>query len=134
MKKALCFLLAIIFVCCVIVHGDNERFSLEAMITNLTNFQDMPTMQDLVDIWTQDNYAIDTLASAGGGDDSGTVSGGTTDEERTNFFTAVVDFFDELVTFVRRCWDSILLFVDVIVAIFDNVEYLLPWNNTVPRG
>ncbi len=51
MKKALCFFLAIVFVCCVFVHGQNKRFSIEAMITNLTNFEDMPTFSDIADCW-----------------------------------------------------------------------------------
>ena len=51
MKRALCFFLAIVFVCCVIVHGKNERFSIEAMITNLTNFEDMPTFDDIAECW-----------------------------------------------------------------------------------
>ena len=57
-KKALCLLLAVIFVCCVYVHGEDKRFSLEALITNLTNFQDMPTVQDIVDCWQNDKYYV----------------------------------------------------------------------------
>ena len=58
MKKALCFFLAIVFVCCVITHGKNERFSLEAFLNNITNFEDMPTIQDVVDCWQNDKYYV----------------------------------------------------------------------------
>ena len=57
MKKALCFFLAIVFVCCVITHGKNERFSLEAFLNNITNFEDMPTMEDIVSVW-QEPYFV----------------------------------------------------------------------------
>ena len=130
MKKALCFFMAIVFVCCVITYGENERFSVEAMITNLTNLDDMPTIEDLTYIWTSDSYAVDTYAGPGG------TSGGdgTVDLERTSFFEKVVGFCNDVVDFLRRCWYTILWFCDMIVSVFDNAKYLLPWNNTVPRG
>ena len=58
MKKALCFFMAIVFVCCVISHGKDERFSVEAMITNLTNFEEMPTFEEVVECWTSDEYYV----------------------------------------------------------------------------
>lgn len=129
MKKALCFFMAVVFVCCVISHGKDERFSVEAMITNLTNFEDMPSIEGLVDIWTQDFY-IDTYASAGG--ESG--GSGTLDTERTTFFEKVVGFFTDILAFLRKLWDSALYLCDMLISVLDNMQYLLPWNNTVPRG
>jgi hypothetical protein len=59
-KKALCFFLAIVFVCCVITHGKNERFSIEVFLNNITNFEDMPTMEDIVSVW-QDPFYVERV-------------------------------------------------------------------------
>lgn len=56
MKKALCFFMAVVFVCCVITHGKNERFSIEAMITNITRFEDIPSVEDIMSVWQDPGY------------------------------------------------------------------------------
>jgi len=52
LKKVLCLFLGIVFVCCVLCHGENKRFSVQVMIDNLLNFEDMPTIEDVTDCWT----------------------------------------------------------------------------------
>ena len=136
MKKALCFLLAIIFVCCVITHGENKRFSLEKMITNLTNFQDMPTMQDIAECWTMDYYyvAVETYASAGGGSNSGGFGQQIVYYEEYDGENELLMWLDSMVGFFKRLARTMKIIGEMIICIFDNVQYLLPWNNTVPKG
>ncbi len=63
MKKALCFILVIVVIASVVNYGTNKRFSVEVMITNLTNFQDMPTLEDLANIWKEDSYYLEGVLS-----------------------------------------------------------------------
>ena len=196
MKKALCFFMAVLFVCCVVTYGEDERFSVEAMITNITKFDDIPTIQDITDCWTKSYKIYDagdmpqfiewyTLENT---TDNGTVfvykgrfplayeedgslttrydysweivynSNGTWNENPLGdpygskgypIITAhgshilyesyqgdneVLRFFDSIKAFFLRLTDTIKVIVKIVVSIFDNLQYLLPWNNTVPRG
>ena len=207
MKKALCFFMAIVFVCCVITYGKNERFSVEAMLNNITNFQNMPTLEDFGNVWGSDYYWVEgaislprlryyvipptlvkqpdgtTIKSEGvyvddipvaldshGRDisdqyshltiryeyiydpdtllhvpvtfDDGSVSYGpfpyiTDAKEAYSKYVGdnpILEFFDSLKAFFLRVGNTCSLAVDFIFSIFRNLKYLLPWNNTVPRG
>lgn len=193
MKKALCFLLAVIFVCCVYVHGEDKRFSLEAMITNLTNFEDMPSIQDVVACWQKPSYTfvVDdmprwiefySIRETTGGlmefyyagkyplayEDDGTLTtrypyewiavyndNGTWNENPANedglypiitkhnkeiYYDdydgddSILEFLESIKAFFMRCYQTIKVVVEIVVCIFDNLEYLLPWNSTVPKG
>lgn len=132
MKKALCIFLAILFVCSVIVcevdeEGNvtsAERFSIEAFLNNITNFQDIPSMQDVAECWTLDTYyeKVNDLAGVQkyyedyDGDDP------------------TLEFFDSVRGFFKRLYRSVKIIAEMFVCILDNVQYLLPWNNTVPKG
>ncbi len=213
MKKALCFLLAIIFVACVIGYGSSERFSLLVMIENLTNFDDMPTVEDIGNVWTSPWYykegvltlpywvtfypLIDSsvagdklalfyemplaLTEDGQRDErykdddidyrvvkvpSNNVVGweylwGITldngeylrfDEnengepvvpvvdgwrEAYNGYegdNAVIEFFCNIKAFFLRLWNTCELIIKMLICVLSNLQYLLPWNSTVPRG
>ena len=127
MKKALCILLAAIFVCCVVFYGENERFSLEAFLNNITKFEDMPSIEKVTEIWTLPYY-----------DDSDLGFG--SDPEMTKIYfedydgdNPVLEFFDGVRGFFRRLTYSIKLVVRIMMSVFKNLKYLLPWNSTVPK-
>lgn len=196
MKKALCFFFAIVFVCCVIVHGKNERFSLEAMITNLTNFQDMPSFEDIAECWSGpyrtydasdmpswiDLYTLESIPNQGtvfvykgkmplAYEEDGSLTkrhpytwevvynaNGTLNQSddpdspdgisypiimqhgKKVFYESysgddpVLSFFDSVKAFFLRLGDTMIIIAEMITSVFDNVQYLLPWNNTVPKG
>ncbi len=58
-KKAFCFFLAIVFIGCVMLSGTNNRYSVSVMLENLTNFEDMPTIEDVLECWTADSYVVE---------------------------------------------------------------------------
>ena len=217
-KKALCILLAAIFVCSVYVHGSGERFSLEAMITNLTNFQDMPSLEDFATIWTENYYDkcsyydypywVDYYQAAPDLDGEGTVylysgrlplaynADGSLKEDVEYYWTAIrndggfwldthphnvvdndwrfsleavgcyvpegvdlvkqsgeyavvkdsricfesyagedpiLEFFDDVKGFFMRLYATVIVVCDVLFSALRNVQYFLPWNNTVPK-
>lgn len=194
MKKFLCFFMATVFVCCVITYGTNERFSFEAMLNNITNFQDMPTIEDITDCWTlpyrifdagdmpqwidwytlentehstifvykgrfplayEDDgslttryeYSWEVVYNANGtwnenplGDPYGSKSYPIITDHGTHVMyesyqgdNEVLAFFDHIKAFFLRLTDTIKVIVKIIVSIFKNLKYLLPWNSTVPR-
>jgi len=123
-KKVLAVFFAILFVCCVVSYGENKRFSAELMLNNLTNFGDMPSLDRVVDCWTEDGIWIDTS--------TGSVIGGKWIYfENYDGNTEVLQFFDFVRGFFLRLYYSISILIDMFICILDNVEYLLPWNNTV---
>lgn len=126
MKKiitgALLILLALTFITCVYGYGADEVFSLEIWLENLASFGDIASTQDFVEIW-QDDTMVDGGDLATGGEDA----------ERTSFFDKVIGFFEEMLTFFRRLWDTVLLIVEIAVDVFSNLSKLLPWNATVPK-
>ena len=133
MKKALCFFLAIAFVCCVYCYREDadgnkvitERFSFEEMFNNLSNFQDIPTLEDITECWTLDYYTKVLHIDGASANVVVYYESYTGDEE-------IFEFFDTVRGFFNRLFRTIKLFAEVIVKVFDNVQYLLPWNNTVP--
>lgn len=195
-KKALCFFMAVVFVCCVLCHGEDERFSVEVMITNLTNFEDIPTMQDVIDCWMKpyriydagdmprfiDWYTLENTTNNGtvfvykgsfplAYEEDGSLtkrydysweivyhSNGTWNEnplgdpygskgypiitkhgskvfyETYEGDNELLRFFDSIKGFFLRLTDTIKVIVRILVSVFDNLQYLIPWNNTVPRG
>ena len=126
MKKiitgALLILLALTFITCVYGYGADEVFSLEIWLENLASFGDIASTQDFIEIW-QDDTMVDGGDLATGGEDA----------ERTSFFDKVIGFFEEMLTFFRRLWDTVLLIVEIAVDVFGNLDKLLPWNATVPK-
>lgn len=143
MKKALCFFMAVLFVCCVMCYEKDERFSVEVMITNITKFDDIPTMQDIMDVWSLDYYIEITYEYHYPTDEYGNILSGPPiteaienriyyeDYEGTN---EILLFFERVGVFFNRVFRTIKIIVDIFVKIFGNLKYLLPWNNTVPRG
>ena len=124
--------MAIVFVVCVYSYGTNKRFSFEAYVNNIAgSIGDIPSLQGLVDIWTDDDdFDINGAVSGAIG---GAVSGGATivvdDEE--SFWDVCVNFFDRIGVFFSNLWESILYVLDILVAVFDVLAALLPWNGTV---
>lgn len=204
MNKFICLFLAILFICTVIVHGKSERFSIEAMLTNLTNFEDIPTIDDIINIWKSNSYFddeaydmpvwLDFYALPGGSipvspeterflvhyyvptafNDDYTINNDVEYsiwtycyDEFGNRFTVpdpqfpnspiirqyqipvcdqfrhtyehyagtneVLEFFDNVRAFFSRLGTTISVIVQMIIAVVDNAQYLLPWNNTVAR-
>lgn len=127
MKKALCILLAALFVCCVVCYGTDERFSLEAFLINITKFDDMPSIEKVTDIWTLPYYDDSDLGFGGG---SASTKIYFEDYEGDN---VVLEFFDGVRGFFRRLTYSIRLLVRIVISVFKNLKYLLPWNSTVPK-
>ena len=193
--------MAVLFVCCVVCYGKEERFSTEAMLNNLTNIQDMPTIQDIVDCWTSDSYYVGNclnlewvrvysgvvpMLEYHHGEDLlyygqlplAINSDGTIDKNYAGHYSMmylydsvgnpyyhlyengeyavmnyypvirqplikyesysgdneILSFFDYLKSIFVRIGNTLNLVVKIIVSIFKNLKYLLPWNNTVPRG
>lgn len=213
-KKALAILLAITFICSVVVYGRDVRFSAQTMLENLTNFEDVPTVEDLVNVWQQDgyydkvafqspywadcyvllqdnvpipispqdpsrlfhfgyvplaydsDYTIDSSLKEGvdyayywcynavgdalwfdqppiniGGEDVmlptnrlpirigvyHTYESYVGDNE-------VLEFFDNVKGFFVKLGATISLAGEMFLSVFDNLQYLLPWKNTVPKG
>ena len=118
----LVIILAMSYVTCVFGYGTNEVFSFEIWLENLASFGDIASTQDFVEIW-QDDTMVDGGDLATGGEDA----------ERTSFFDKVIGFFEEMLTFFRRLWDTVLLIVEIAVDVFANLGKLLPWNSTVPK-
>ena len=142
-KKALCFFLAIVFVCCVITHGKNERFSLEAFLNNITNFEDMPSMEDIMDVWTLEYYVeIEHVYHYPMDDEGNAVQGPPILEivEHKIYYedyeggNEILLFFERIGAFFNRLFRTIKLIVEMLVTVFKNMKYLLPWNSTVPKG
>ena len=44
------------------------------------------------------------------------------------------EFFNPVLGFFNRIGRTVDLVVEIVKTIFLNLKYLLPWNNTVPRG
>ena len=194
MKKAFCFFMAIVFIVCVITHGKNERFSFEVMLTNITRFEDMPTISDIIDCWTSDTYYVGNsinlewipirsglypymewnrgedllyygkcpLAYDKNGNIDHQYDGhfsmmyvydsmghpyyhqfGNGIYSATNFHPVIreplveyesYDGDNEFLEFFDNLGNAVNLIIKMIKSVFSNVKYLLPWNNTVPRG
>ena len=207
MKKALCVLLAVTFICSVVVYGKNVRFSTQKMIENLTNFEDVPTIEDLVNVWQEDGYYdkeafqypywndvyialsdqlplpdemprlihfgyrplafnsdLEIPAGLVEGVDYtywwcynsvgdpiyydlpliGDISLPTNrlpllnnvyhTYESYNGDNEVFEFFDNIKGFFVKLGATISLAGEMFLSVFDNLQYLLPWKNTVPKG
>ena len=211
LKKALCLLLAITFICSVVVYGRNQRFSLQKMIENITNFQDVPTIEDLVRVWQEDGYFDETAYQLPYWVDVYTyilpkeeLPSDWTDDQLIHYgyvplaynkdYTIldgfqegvdywyiwcydangqpiefmwngypdypslaipinnlpvtmglyhtyesyhgeneVLEFFDNIKGFFLKLGSTISLACEMFLSIFDNLQYLLPWKNTVPK-
>lgn len=209
MKKALCVLLAVTFICSVVVYGRDERFSTQKMLENITNFEDVPTVEDLINIWQQDGYFDKeafqytywedcyiiladnppnplepkdpaTLYHYGyfplAYDADYTISDDLVEGRDYAYYycynsvgepiifeipimglifptnrlpiriglyhnyesyagdNGILEFFDNLKAFFLKLGSTISLGGEMFLSIFDNLQYLLPWKNTVPKG
>ena len=129
LKKVLAVFMAVVVICNVYVYGTGQRFSFEKYINGIAkSFSELPTIQDLVDIWTSEEK---NGIGGGSGHAGGRSSSESEDSERTGFFEAVLDFFEGIGDFFGRLWDSVLFFVDALVSIFAILPCLLPWNAAV---
>lgn len=107
-KKFFIGFLVIVFCCCVYVHGEDERFSVEEFLKNITKFEDMPSMEDIADFWTDDSY-FDPY------------DGGN----------PILEGLDSVRIFFVRLSATVVAVIDMFVTVFKNAKYLLPWNSTV---
>ena len=131
MKKigttALCILLALSFVVCVICYGENKRFSLEKYLTNLSQIQKPSSWDTLIFTWEEDYYYQKI-----------------TDPNDPNYEEVVEVYWDaytgdqpilagisNIVGFFKRLRFSALLIVGIIGEIFEMRDLILPWNATV---
>ena len=101
----------------------------------------MPALQDIVDCWTMDyyEYVEDSYGSDINGD-------GVYDTVNPNWGEVVRVYYEEeaegdiqkffisIKGFFLRLFRSVKLICEIFVSIFKNLKYLLPWNNTVPKG
>ena len=126
LKKALIFILAIIFISTVFCYGTGTRFSLEAYYSKMAlKFSEIPSIQGLIDIW--DDPMVDSDAPE---NDSG-----------DPLVDAVVDAFNQMASvmkgvvgsdgFFSRCWDSVVYLCSILRSVFELVPLLLPWNAVV---
>ena len=119
--------LALTFICCVYCHGEKQRFSLELWITNLTGIEEIPSIKDFVDVWKLDYYFEYLSGETGGGRKTVYYEDYTGDDPVLQFFSAVKGFF-------MRLYRCCTLTVDIISAIFKNLDRILPWNAVVETG
>lgn len=122
--------MAIVFVVCVYSYGTNKRFSFEAYVNNIVgSIGDIPSLQGIVDIWkTNDESSSTTGGGLGWAGDS---EGNRPDTEEQGFWDRCYDFFQNIGNFFANVWASILYIVDIVIAVFDVLAALLPWNGTV---
>lgn len=128
-KKFVCVCMAIVFVVCVYSYGTTKRFSFEAYVNNISgSIGDIPSLQGIVDIWTD---APDRPLTGGGDGWRGDSEGNRPDTEEQGFWDRCYAFFNNIGEFFVNLWESILYILDMLVAVFDVLAALLPWNGTV---
>lgn len=119
------------FVTCVNAYGTNKRFSFEVYLNRLTKLQGVGFLNDAVKCWTEDGYnATDAVAGPGGGENSGG-SGNIVYYEEYDGDNEILTFFDSLRGFFLRSTRMLKLIGKSIVALFDDLDLLIPWNATV---
>lgn len=129
LKKALIFILAITFISTVFCYGTGARFSLEAYYTNIVlKFNEIPTIQGLVDIWNDDAPSYGGGAGHVGGRSVDTLTDKAEEISLGSLFELIQEFFVACGTFFGNLWESIIYVVDMVASIFAILPCLLPWN------
>lgn len=122
--------MAIVFVVCVYSYGTTKRFSFEAYVNNIAGtISEFPSLQGLVDIWTE---APERPVHGGGDGWRGDSEGNRpSDDTQEGFWDRARAFFNNIGEFFVNVWESILYILDMLIAVFDVLAALLPWNGTV---
>lgn len=149
MKKiligALVTVLIMTFAVCVFAYGEDKVFSLEVWLTNVAKFSESASFRDVADCWTKDSYkGTETVMVTidEGFDENGDPL------IRVEYREVEIDIFyedydednvilkglDNVRGFFRRLGRSFKMLFTSLGDCFANVDNLLPWNATVPRG
>ena len=122
MKKALAIFLAVVVVCCVYGYGGNQRFSVDAWLSNLLSIGSVGTIEDLTKYWTAEDVYLE--------DPEGQGPPEIIVFESYEGDNEILEWLDGVVGFFKRLFYTIKEFVEILIDIFTNAHRLLPWNAT----
>ena len=103
----------------------------------------MPSMEDIMDVWALDYYIEIEYVIHYPTDSEGNPAQGPTSTEIVEHKIYYEDyegsneillFFEKIGAFFNRLSRTIKLVVKMLVTVFKNMKYLLPWNSTVSKG
>lgn len=141
---ALILVLIMTFAVCVYAYGEDKVFSLEVWLTNVAKFSEAATFRDVADCWTKDSYKgkVTVFVEREGVTAEGDVFIYLEEQEVEGdiFYedydgdNVILKGLDNVRGFFRRLGRSFKMLFTSLGDCFANVDNLLPWNATVPRG
>lgn len=125
----LSIIVALTFVSCVYLEGQDRVFSLEKWISNVSELGEISSFRDLIDCWTKPGYSKQLGSTEDGTGEAWTY----VVYEEYEGDNATLEFFDVVRGFFRRLFHALELFFDGVYSLLTSADKLLPWNATVPR-